>query len=127
MKRLGLIGLSCAGAFLLASPAGLYADPAAPSENEAPIALLIDLTSGQVLHARDVDRRFLPASVTKAMTAYMAFEMLADGRLKPEMRYPVSQELAKKWSGEGSSLFLKAGEQVSVDTLIHGHHHGFGQ
>lgn len=108
------------GAALLALPAGLHADPAPPAENAAPIALLIDLTSGQVLHARDIERRFLPASVTKTMTAYLAFEMLADGRLKPETEYTVGKDLAEKWSGEGSSLFLKAGDRVSVDTLIHG-------
>lgn len=105
---------------MLMLPAGLQADPAAPSENAAPIALMIDLGSGQVLHARDIDRRFLPASVTKVMTAYLAFEMLADGRLKPDTVYPVSQKLDDEWSGEGSSLFLKAGDKPTVDTLLHG-------
>lgn len=108
------------GAALLALPAGLHADPAAPSESAAPIALMVDLGSGQVLHARDVDRRFLPASVTKVMTAFVAFEMLADGRLKRDTHYAVSENLAKDWSGTGSSLFLKAGDRVSVDTLLHG-------
>lgn len=108
------------GSVALALPAGLHADAAAPAESAAPIALLIDLDSGQTLHARDIDRRFLPASVTKVMTTYLAFEMLADGRLQPDTRYTVSDRLAQDWSGKGSSLFLKAGEKVSVDTLIHG-------
>lgn len=116
MRHIG----SIAAAALLTLPAGLQADPAAPSESAAPIALLVDLTSGQVLHARDIDRRFLPASVTKVMTAYLAFEMLADGRLKPGTEYTVSPKLAKDWSGNGSSLFLKAGDRVSVGTLLHG-------
>lgn len=40
-----------------------------PSAASAPIALLADLSSGQILFARDANRRFLPASMTKAMTA----------------------------------------------------------
>jgi len=108
------------GAALLAHPAGLHADPAPPAESAAPIALMVDLTSGQVLHSREVERRFLPASVTKVMTAFLAFEMLADGRLKPQTEYVVDEQLAKEWSGEGSSLFLKAGDRVSVDILLHG-------
>ncbi|WEK47003.1 MAG: D-alanyl-D-alanine carboxypeptidase [Candidatus Andeanibacterium colombiense] len=105
---------------MLTLPAGLHADAAAPSDSAAPVALLIDLSSGQTLHARDIDRRFLPASVTKVMTTYVAFEMLAKGRLKPETQYVVSDRLAREWSGKGSSLFLKAGERVSIDTLLHG-------
>src|SRR5690606_34359843 len=66
------------------------------------------------------DRRFLPASVTKVMTTYLAFEMLADGRLKPETRFTVSDEVYEKWSGTGSSMFLQRGEQVSVDKLLQG-------
>ncbi|WP_336978669.1 D-alanyl-D-alanine carboxypeptidase family protein [Altererythrobacter fulvus] len=101
-------------------PAALHADPAPPSDTEAPIALLVDLTSGQVLHRREADRRFLPASVTKVMSAYLAFEMLADGRLKASQTFTVTPELAGKWSGTGSTLFLKPGDKVSVDTLIRG-------
>ncbi|MBO9604040.1 MAG: D-alanyl-D-alanine carboxypeptidase [Novosphingobium sp.] len=120
MRRIGRIAVLALGSVALALPAGLHADAAAPAESAAPIALLIDLDSGQTLHARDIDRRFLPASVTKVMTTYLAFEMLADGRLQPDTRYTVSDRLAQDWSGKGSSLFLKAGEKVSVDTLIHG-------
>ncbi len=114
---IGKLGLACA---LLALPASLQADPAVPAEGDAPIAMLVDLTSGQVLHAREANRRFLPASVTKVMTAYLAFEMIADGRLKPDTQYVVSERLAQEWSGKGSTLFLKSGDRVSVDTLLHG-------
>lgn len=108
------------GAALLASPIALRADPAPPAPGEAPVALLVDLSSGQTLHAHEADRRFLPASVTKVMTAYLAFEMLADGRLKPEQRFKVSDATFEQWSGTGSSLFLQRGEEVSVDDLLHG-------
>lgn len=120
MAHFGRIGLLGLGAALAAIPAALHADPAPPSEAEAPVALLIDAGTGQVLHAREADRRFLPASVTKVMSAYLAFEMLADGRLKADQTFTVTPELAQQWSGTGSTLFLKPGDKVSVDTLIHG-------
>ena len=57
--------------------------PAVPTAAEAPVALLVDLGSGQVLHARNPDARFMPASVTKVMTLYLAFELIAQRRLDP--------------------------------------------
>ena len=47
--------------------------PALPHEDDAPIALLVDVTSGQVLFSRNADRRFVPASITKVMTIFLAF------------------------------------------------------
>lgn len=117
MKRTALIGVPAAAALLFASPAQPQAVPPA---SEVPIALLVDVTSGQTLHSREEDRRFLPASVTKVMTAYVAFEMLGNGRLKPGQSFAVSRQVASQWSGKGSSMFLKAGEQVTVDQLLHG-------
>lgn len=108
------------GCLLAALPATLHADPARPSAADAPIALLVDVSSGQVLDSREADRRFLPASVTKVMTAYLAFEMLADGRLKPEQTFTVSEPIYKEWSGKGSSMFLQKDERISVDLLLHG-------
>ncbi|OJW75365.1 MAG: D-alanyl-D-alanine carboxypeptidase [Sphingomonadales bacterium 63-6] len=120
MRRIGRIGLLGLGSALVAIPAALHADPAPPNEAEAPIALLVDVSSGQTLHSREMDRRFLPASVTKVMTTYLAFEMLADGRLRPDQTFTFGPDLAKDWRGTGSSLFLKEGDTVTVDTLIHG-------
>jgi len=122
--RIGLSGLALA---LFALPATLQADPAAnpvispvmPLVAEAPVALLMDMTSGQVLHAQEPDRRFVPASVTKVMSAYVAFEMIDSGKLDRNQRFTVSEKLAKEWSGTGSTMFLKSGETVSVDQLLH--------
>ena len=69
--------------------------PAVPTAAEAPVALLVDLTSGQVLHARDPDRRFMPASVTKVMTMYLAFELIEAGRLDPRQVFVMSPAIAR--------------------------------
>jgi D-alanyl-D-alanine carboxypeptidase (penicillin-binding protein 5/6) len=94
--------------------------PRPPTADEAPIALLYDVTSGQVLHAREPDRRFMPASVTKVMTAFLAFEMIDQGRLAPRTVYTVSPKAAHEWSGKGSTMFVKANENILLDDLLRG-------
>ncbi len=111
---------------LAAPPArGLVPDPgpvlpAVPTAAEAPVALLVDLGSGQVLHARQPDTRFMPASVTKVMTLYLAFELIAQGKLDPGQVFVMSPEIAREWRRKGSTMFLSAGEQVRVDELLLG-------
>ena len=94
--------------------------PGVPPAAEAPVALLVDLTNGQVLHARNPDRRFMPASVTKVMTLYLAFELIEAGRLDPAQVFAMSPDIARDWRGRGSTMFLNAGERVRVDDLLLG-------
>jgi D-alanyl-D-alanine carboxypeptidase (penicillin-binding protein 5/6) len=118
-----VLGLAALPAMPQAAPADsatLASATAPPVPDEVPVALLIDLSSGQTLFAREADRRFVPASVTKVMTAYTAFRLIGQGKIKPETPVTVSQEVAELWSGEGSSMFLKAGDQVSIGQLLLG-------
>ena len=94
--------------------------PAVPTAEEAPVALLVDLGSGQVLHARNPDRRFMPASVTKVMTLYLAFELLAQRKLDPAQVFVMSPAVARDWRRKGSTMFLDPGERVRVDDLLLG-------
>lgn len=87
---------------------------------QAPVALLVDLGADAILYAEDADLRFVPASMTKVMTAYVAFGLMAQGKLKPGDRYTVKEATARQWSGKGTSLFLKPGESVPVGALLHG-------
>jgi serine-type D-Ala-D-Ala carboxypeptidase (penicillin-binding protein 5/6) len=105
---------------LRAVPEGLLSPLTAPVPPEIPVVLLVDLSSGQTLFARDADRRFIPASVTKVMTAYTAFRLIEDGRLSPDTLVEVSAEVAELWSGEGSTMFLQAGDRVTVGQLLLG-------
>ena len=93
---------------MLALPTNLSAQssqrPAPPTPEQAPIAYMIDLSSGQTLYARDIDRRFVPASITKVMTTLVAFDMLADGKLRPDQRVPYRDETFKEWHRKGSTL-----------------------
>ena len=112
-------------ALAMAAPAGVAprvsaAPSAAPVPPEIPVALLVDLSSGQVLFAREAGRRFVPASVTKAMSAFTAFELIRAGKLREEARVLITPELQAKWGRQGSTMFLEAGERPTISKLILG-------
>lgn len=88
--------------------------------SEAPIAYLVDIASGTVLFEKQATRKIPPASMAKMMTTYVAFEMIADGRLKPDQKFKVRPESWKKWNNTGSTMFLKPSEAVSIANLLHG-------
>lgn len=90
-----------------------------PGES-APVALLVDLTSGQVLHAKNASRRIMPASMTKTMTAFVAFELIKEGKLSLRQKLAMSDETFKKWNGEGSTMWLETETPTSVDDLLKG-------
>ena len=86
----------------------------------APIAILVDLSAGQTLFARNADRPFRPASMTKAMSALVAFDLIRAGRLDPAALVEVDADIAGKWAGKGTTLGLRTNERVTVDRLIEG-------
>jgi D-alanyl-D-alanine carboxypeptidase (penicillin-binding protein 5/6) len=105
-----------------AVPSSRIADVPLPPAAAAnlPVGLLVDVNSGRVLYARNADRRFAPASMAKVMTLYVAFEEIAAGRLTATRRFTVADETARQWNGRGTSLYLKAGRAIDVDTLLRG-------
>ncbi|URW76605.1 D-alanyl-D-alanine carboxypeptidase [Sphingomonas donggukensis] len=107
-------------AALAATVPGVAQTP--PFQTAAPVAYLEDLSTGAVLYAKDADRRMPPASMAKMMTAYVAFDLIKKGDLKLDQMVTVRPETWKKWHGPaaGSTMFLSAGEQVSVENLIYG-------
>lgn len=106
--------------------AGVISAPTALGTNmpdvsqTAPIALLVDVQSGQTLLSQNADRRFIPASITKVMSAYVAFELLAAGKLSLDQEFAMSNEAAESWYRTGSTMFLEPGEPVPVDLLLKG-------
>src|SRR5688572_6616231 len=109
--------------FLFATALAFPATAAAPPfETAAPIAYMVDLSSGAVLYAKDADRRIPPASMAKMMTTHVAFDLIERGELQPERICTVRPETWQRWHGPaaGSTMFLSPGEQVSVSDLLHG-------
>jgi serine-type D-Ala-D-Ala carboxypeptidase (penicillin-binding protein 5/6) len=117
MMRKPLISLSLSIAFV--APAS--ASPP-PFETPAPVAFMVDLSSGAVLYAKDADRRMPPASMAKIMTVHVAFDLLRSGELQLDKVCTVRPETWQRWHGPaaGSTMFLSAGEQVRVRDLLHG-------
>jgi D-alanyl-D-alanine carboxypeptidase (penicillin-binding protein 5/6) len=91
-------------------------------DTPAPIAYLVDLSSGAVLLAKDADRRMPPASMAKMMTTEVAFELIDKGEMPLTKMCTVRPETWSKWHGPqaGSTMFLSVNEQVSVENLLHG-------
>ncbi len=112
-----------AGILFFAAAFGLIPGAAAqipmpsPPAVEARAWLLLDVNSGQVLASHNAAERFEPASLTKLMTAYLAFGALKQKSLKPEQVIPVS---ARAWKAEGSRMFIEPKKPVTVDELLRG-------
>ena len=103
-------------AFVSASVAQTAALPQ-PPEVAAKAYLLMDVTAGQVLAAREPDAPVEPASLTKLMTAYLVFDALRAKRITLEQTLPVSE---RAWKMPGSRMFIKTGMLVPVEDLIKG-------
>ena len=107
----------------LALPASALhaAVPAPPAElAPIPVSLLVDLGSGQVLEQRHPDTPFLPASVTKVMTAYVAFEEIGAGRLPLDRAFVERPESEKEWFAKGTNMYLTVNDRPTTRDLLHG-------
>lgn len=105
---LTLLTMFLAGLFL--APQNLTA-----SANEKYASIVIDMESGQVLHARNADAPRYPASLTKVMTLYMVFEALDEGTLALTDEMNVSTKAAK---ASPSKLGLRTGSTITVEQGI---------
>jgi D-alanyl-D-alanine carboxypeptidase len=78
-------------------------------------SLLIDVTSGQVLHSANADLPRYPASLTKMMTLYLAFEALDEGRILLDQPLWVSAHAAEQ---APTKLGLRAGQTITVENAM---------
>lgn len=79
--------------------------------------LLIDLTARQTLAEHNAGERREPASLTKLMTAYLAFSALKQKQITLEQSVKVSE---RAWKAEGSRMFIEPNRPVTVDELLRG-------
>ncbi|SMX29933.1 D-alanyl-D-alanine carboxypeptidase DacF precursor [Pelagimonas phthalicica] len=78
-------------------------------------AMVMDARSGKVLHARNADTRLHPASLTKMMTLYIAFEAVQNGEISMDTLVKVSAHAA---SEPPSKLGLRAGQKIKLRYLV---------
>ena len=78
---------------------------------------LMDAVSGAVLAESRAAEPLDPASLTKLMTAYLAFKALAAGEVALDDPVPVSE---RAWRAPGSRMFIEVGSVVAFDDLLRG-------
>ena len=78
-------------------------------------ALVMDARTGEVLHARNADTRLHPASLTKMMTLYVAFQAIERGEISLDTEVTVTSHAANE---PPSKLGLRAGQRIRLRYLI---------
>jgi len=104
--RFGLL-IMAALWMLVALPLSVAAAPYA--------AYVVDARTGEVLHARNADTRLHPASLTKMMTLYIAFEAIEKGEISLDTMVTISKHAA---SEPPSKLGLKSGQKIAMRYLV---------
>lgn len=100
-----------------AAVAALAAATASAFDTRAKAAFVLDYGTGTVLMAKNADKALPPASMSKLMTLYIAFEAVRAGQLSLDEDLRVSEHAM---SFGGSTLFLRSGERVRVEDLLRG-------
>lgn len=108
--------LSLLAAFIMPASALGGSWPSPPGIDSKSWAI-IDARSGQVIAEHNSSQELPPASLTKMMTLYLAFEAIQLGRLNINDNVDVSK---KAWKIGGSTMFLEPRLKPSVEQLLHG-------
>ena len=80
-------------------------------------ALLLNMSTGQILYQKSPDTQIPPASLTKVMTSFLVHDAIQAGRLSfgSKVRVPSSAAYAG-----GSTMHLRPGERITVQNLLEG-------
>ncbi|PNG24864.1 D-alanyl-D-alanine carboxypeptidase family protein [Methylocella silvestris] len=108
---------------ILAGPCfGLEPASAQTIQTSVPHAILIDVETGSVLFEKDADAPVTPASTVKVMTADVVFGELAQGRIKLDDEFTISEHAWRTGGApaRASSMFAALNSRVRVEDLIRG-------
>ena len=98
----------------------LTANTYAAFDIKARTAILQDYLSGEILYEKEADKSIYPASMTKIMTAIVAFDLIRSGDLSLDEKFFVSENAWRLSSAGYSSMFIMVGDEVSVENLLKG-------
>ena len=87
---------------------------------KARTAILQDFLSGEILYEKEPDRSIYPASMTKIMTAIIAFDLIKSGDLSLDDKFLISEKAWRLSTAGYSSMFIMVGDEVSVIDLLRG-------
>ena len=89
-------------------------------EIEANYVILQDHYSGKILYEKDADSKIYPASMTKIMTAIVAFDLLKKGETSLDEKITISENAWRLSQSGYSSMFIMLNDQVTVEELLKG-------
>lgn len=115
MKVKRAAALILAAVMLLVLCPAVYAEGESPVEIKAKAAVLMDASTGKVLLSENENDRLYPASVTKIMSLLLIMEAVDSGKIQLSDTVTASAEASSKG---GSQIWLKEGEQMTVDELL---------
>ena len=87
---------------------------------KARTAILQDYYSGEILYEKEADNSIYPASMTKIMTAIIAFDLIKSGDLSLNEKFIISEKAWRLSTSGYSSMFIMIGDEVSVENLLKG-------
>ena len=101
------------------------AQPGGPAGVRAPLpnaaAVLMEVSTGEVLESTNAHVQHQPASLDKLMTLYLTLQAIHSGRLTPDTNVTVSTEAWRIGRVPGSSrMFLNVGDIVTVRQMLEG-------
>ena len=95
-------------------------DSNAAFDIKARTEILQDYLSGEILYEKEPDKSIYPASMTKIMTAIIAFDLIESGDLSLDDKFLISENAWRLSSAGYSSMFIMVGDEVSVENLLRG-------
>jgi D-alanyl-D-alanine carboxypeptidase (penicillin-binding protein 5/6) len=87
---------------------------------QARTGILVDYHSDEILFELDPDAQIYPASMTKIMTAIIAFDLIKANKLSLDDLFTVSENAWRLSQAGYSSMFIMINDQVSVENLLKG-------
>lgn len=87
---------------------------------KARTAILQDYLSGEILFEKDADKSIYPASMTKIMTAMVAFDLIKSGDLKLNDKFTISEKAWRLSRPANSSMFIMVNDEITVENLLMG-------
>ena len=87
---------------------------------KARTAILQDYLSGEILFEKDADKSIYPASMTKIMTAMVAFDLIKSGDLDLNDKFTISEKAWRLSRPANSSMFIMVNDEITVENLLKG-------
>jgi len=87
---------------------------------KARTAILQDYLSGEILFEKDANKSIYPASMTKIMTAMVAFDLIKSGDLDLNDKFTISEKAWRLSRPANSSMFIMVNDEITVENLLKG-------